>query len=283
MMIRSNNDKILNLIDNNIFYCTLISAMSKLYVLKCDRAFSQGYLCAARQGLGDTEMEDLLSLDDDVLQDTYLYHLPPDPNIIRLPPLLWKRIRSDISEYLTERQSGNKVVVNWYHRQFSEVAAQRYLPASLQQMFHAALAEYFLGKWSDLEKPLELYKNKKGWYPHAMRQVPAQPLEYENIYNVRKLQELPYHLVKCGDLATFHSTVACNFSWLYGMCQAMSLTDVLNDMKRAMASLDSTGDIDNVALYDDIKFVNDVLILGSDFIRRSASNLATQVCVYMHS
>ncbi|XP_067656688.1 NACHT domain- and WD repeat-containing protein 1-like [Haliotis asinina] len=236
-----------------------------------------GYLCAARQGLGDTEMEDLLSLDDDVLQDTYLYHLPPDPNIIRLPPLLWKRIRSDISEYLTERQSGNKVVVNWYHRQFSEVAGQRYLPASLQKMFHTSLAEYFSGKWSDMEKPLELYKIKTGSYPNAMRQVPAQPLEYENVYNVRKLQELPYHLVKCGDLDTFHGTVACNFHWLYAMCHVMSLTDVLNDLRMAMASLDSTGDIDNVALYDDIKFVNDMLILGSDFIRKSPSNLATQI------
>jgi hypothetical protein len=47
-------------------------------------------------GLSDAEMEDLLSLEDDVLQDSYLYHLPPDPTNIRLPPLLWVRLKSVI-------------------------------------------------------------------------------------------------------------------------------------------------------------------------------------------
>lgn len=41
------------------------------------------YLTAAKEGLTDMEMEDLLSLDDDVLQDVYVYHLPADSNIIR--------------------------------------------------------------------------------------------------------------------------------------------------------------------------------------------------------
>ena len=55
-------------------------------------------------------MEDVLSCDDAVLQDTYLFHLPPNPDMIRLPPLLWSRIRFDLKEYLTTRQVINMLV-----------------------------------------------------------------------------------------------------------------------------------------------------------------------------
>ncbi|GBP66179.1 NACHT domain- and WD repeat-containing protein 1 [Eumeta japonica] len=46
------------------------------------------YITAARSGLSETELEDLISLDDKVLDDVYQYHLPP---VRRIPPLLWTR------------------------------------------------------------------------------------------------------------------------------------------------------------------------------------------------
>ena len=52
-----------------------------------------GYMTVAMNGVTDGEMEDLLSLEDEVLQDTYLYHLPPDPLLIRIPPLMWARLK----------------------------------------------------------------------------------------------------------------------------------------------------------------------------------------------
>ena len=100
-------------------------------------------MSAAREGLNEVEMEDILSLDDDVLEDTYIYHLPPDPDTIRLPPLLWKRVEYDIQEYVVERQSGTKKVSTWYHRQFGEVAKERYLSEEVKVGVHCLLAEYF--------------------------------------------------------------------------------------------------------------------------------------------
>ena len=52
-----------------------------------------GYMTVALNGVTDGEMEDLLSLEDEVLQDTYLYHLPPDPRLVRVPPLIWARLK----------------------------------------------------------------------------------------------------------------------------------------------------------------------------------------------
>lgn len=78
-----------------------------------------------------------------VLQDTYIYHLPPDPEVIRLPPLLWKRVRYEIEEYIVERQSGGKTVIGWYHRQFMEAARERYFPPDVRRNLHTDMAEYF--------------------------------------------------------------------------------------------------------------------------------------------
>ena len=64
--------------------------------------------------MDDGEIEDILSLDDDVLQDTYLYHLPPNDTMIRLPPLLWRRIHNQLKEYLTSRQADGKDVITWW-------------------------------------------------------------------------------------------------------------------------------------------------------------------------
>ena len=82
------------------------------------------YITAAKNGLTETELEDILSCDDDVLEDVYQYWIPP---IRRIPPLLWVRIRSDLASYLVDRGADDSRVVTWYHRQFTEAAQERYL------------------------------------------------------------------------------------------------------------------------------------------------------------
>jgi hypothetical protein len=71
------------------------------------------YITAAKSGLSESELEDLISLDDKVLDDVYQYHLPP---VRRIPPLLWTRIRNDLPNYLSEREADGISVMNWYHR-----------------------------------------------------------------------------------------------------------------------------------------------------------------------
>ena len=50
-----------------------------------------------RSGLTETELEDILSCDDDVLNDVYQYWTPP---VRRLPALLVVRIKADLNHYL---------------------------------------------------------------------------------------------------------------------------------------------------------------------------------------
>lgn len=56
-----------------------------------------------RSGLLEAELRDVMSLDDDVIREVYRYSLPPSPSLIRLPPLLWARLRRDLEDQLEER------------------------------------------------------------------------------------------------------------------------------------------------------------------------------------
>lgn len=69
-----------------------------------------GYITASRNGLSEGELEDVLSLDDEVLRDVFQFHLPP---LTRIPPLCWTRLRQDIGSYLVEREADNTRVVYW--------------------------------------------------------------------------------------------------------------------------------------------------------------------------
>ena len=61
------------------------------------------YMTAFQNGISESEIEDILSLDDDVLYDIFKFHAPP---IRRLPSALWSRIKYDLDEYLVEKEVG---------------------------------------------------------------------------------------------------------------------------------------------------------------------------------
>ena len=78
---------------------TVQEAISRLYASLEERfgltlvCRALGYLTCGLDGLTEVELEDMLSCDDDVLQEVYHYHDPPIEGAIRIPPLLWARIK----------------------------------------------------------------------------------------------------------------------------------------------------------------------------------------------
>lgn len=61
-------------------------------------------------GLNETELEDMLSADDEVLQSIFVHYLPP-LKVFRLPSNLWIRIRNDMSKYLVEKTVDDTPVI----------------------------------------------------------------------------------------------------------------------------------------------------------------------------
>ena len=232
------------------------------------------YITASKNGLTEPELEDLLSLDDEVLNDVYQYWTPP---VRRLPPLLWIRIRSDIGDYLIERGADGTQVVFWYHRQFIEVAQERYLKDEQAEKIHANMSDYFLGKWSDgAKKP---FVNKEGEELSMDRLVPKQPLMFDSrkerqIFNLRKLSELPFHLLHSRNLDQLKDECLCNFEFLLAKLQGTSLQLLMGDFS---SYLDARPDD------SDVQLLHECLQLSAHSLSSDSRQLPTQIIGRMFS
>lgn len=145
-----------------------------------------GFLRAAKNGLSEDEMLDLLRADQEVLRD--IKRIAPespviDPAIfvaddsapapqpllaekdaIPFPVVLWSRLSFDLNAYLTERNADGTRLIGFYHQQLGEVVEQLYLQGSAKLARHQALAHYF----------------------HD------QPLLHSEAQNLRKMSEQPF-------------------------------------------------------------------------------------------
>lgn len=240
------------------------------------------YITAAKSGLSESELEDLISLDDRVLDDVYQYHLPP---VRRIPPLLWTRIRNDLPNYLSEREADGVSVMNWYHRQFRDAAKERYFKnLNMAHYFHSSIADYFSGIWGGgRPKPFrftEVQRHRFGLTEkegEADRKVPLQPLVFYNKdgkvarYNLRKLGEMPYHLVRSRRFDDLFENVLFNYEWLHAKLCSCPLQAVLSDFEDAYQHCE-----DHEAKRE-ILLVADAMRLGGAIVSEYPDMLAPQL------
>lgn len=186
------------------------------------------YLTCSRGGLSGIEMEDVLSCDDQVLNEVYRYHDPPLHGTVRIPSLMWARVAEDLREYLAERQVDGKTVLSWYHRQFWETAEQRYLDcADRRHCFHRQLAEIY-SQETGLRRTITLHQRQGMVLKDADRKVTPQPLTAANL---RKLKCLPYHLLQGRAADELKDRCVVNFQWLLTWLRAEGINTVLNEYR----------------------------------------------------
>eukprot|EP00043_Microstomoeca_roanoka_P007886 m.76209 g.76209 ORF g.76209 m.76209 type:complete len:1687 (-) comp14015_c0_seq1:148-5208(-) len=204
-----------------------------------------GYISAAKSGLSDNEMEDLLSLNDVVLDEIYEWWEPP---IRRVPPLIWARIVTDLEGALVERGAEGGITVRaWYHRQHREAAERRYLqktvleedlpttPLEIQR--HSELADYFSGKW-ERGRPLHdkstvLIDRKIG----SMQTILCGRLDDPRsnmVLNTRKLAVLPYHLV-CAHRWKECVQVLCSLEFVQAKAASQFVHELAGDYQLLLA------------------------------------------------
>ncbi|XP_050685594.1 NACHT and WD repeat domain-containing protein 2 [Leptidea sinapis] len=239
------------------------------------------YITAARSGLSETELEDLISLDDRVLDDVYQYHLPP---VRRIPPLLWTRIRNDLPNYLSEREADGVSVMNWYHRQFRDTARERYFKnMNMAMYFHSMIADYYLGIWGGgTPKPFKYTEIQRHRFNLADkegvadRKVPLQPLVFLSAdgsskrYNLRKFGELPFHLVRSKRFTDLYAEVLFNYEWIHAKLNCCPLQAVLADFEDAKLHVNKDG-------VRELMLVADALRLGGAILGTYPDMLAPQL------
>lgn len=246
------------------FYNDLESQFGKVLVQK-----ALGYVTASKHGLTEAELEDVLSLDNEVLNDVYQYWDPPVKGIIRIPSLLWKRIRHFIDDYIVEQQADGMTVLVWYHRQFIESANERYVTHQATKL-HYILAEFFDGAWENGRgKSVEL-TYREICLKDANRQVASQPLLFgKTMYNLRKLNALPFHLLHSHQVAKLKEDILCNYEWVYTKLKATSsYTSLMHDYVATLSIHDGEGDI---------SLTCETLALAGSILRSDPDKLAGQL------
>ncbi|CAF4288993.1 unnamed protein product, partial [Rotaria sp. Silwood2] len=225
-------------------------------------AHALSYITASKSGLSEAELEDLISLDETVLNDIYQYHLPP---IRRIPPLLWTRIRNDLPNYLVEREADGVSVVSWYHRQFAEVSHERYLAnPDERRIYHSNMSDYYLASAES----------------EADRKVPAQPLIFITSnatptvytaptvrYNLRKLSELPYQLIRAQREEDLYKNVFFNYDFMHAKLSCILLNLCIFDYESAL----------EFVFDKEVKLVSDALRLSSSVLASDTNNLSCQI------
>lgn len=124
---------------------------------------SLGYLAAARNGLSEDEILDVLSRDTDVMQD-FQRRSPKSPQADRLPVVVWSRLYFDLEPYLAERSADGTALLAFYHRELNEVAKAQYLAGEAGRERPLGLADFFYATVTNESHPTA----------HALVEAPYQ-------------------------------------------------------------------------------------------------------------
>nr|XP_006199152.2 NACHT domain- and WD repeat-containing protein 1 isoform X2 [Vicugna pacos] len=179
-----------------------------------------GYIVSSRHGLSEAELKDVLSLDDEVLQTVYQDWNPPSKELLRFPPLLWVRLRRDLGNCLARRPVDGFTLLAIAYRQLAEVVRERYLSGPEKAKSHGVLADFFSGAWSQGTKKL-ITLPLVGKPLNLDRKVAPQPLWFsDTVANLRKLKELPYHLLHSGRIEELKQEVLGSMNWI--SCRGIS-------------------------------------------------------------
>ncbi|KAK3583746.1 hypothetical protein CHS0354_022778 [Potamilus streckersoni] len=220
-----------------------------------------GYLTCSQRGLSESELEDILSCDDDVLNEIFTYWTPP---VRRLPPLLLVRLRADLDQYLVDRGADGVRVFFWYHRQFFEAAIDFYCSnEKTNAQLHCALGDFFAGRWASGRKK----RNEKDGTEED-RHVSQQPLLFDNTINYRKLNNLPYHRIMSRQLEPAKVDCLCNFEFLFFKLKATDIEVLRTDFLLA-AEIFPNDDL--------IRQIRDALQLSQEALVEDPNQLGPQL------
>eukprot|EP01103_Thecamoeba_quadrilineata_P016414 TRINITY_DN5482_c0_g1_i1.p1 TRINITY_DN5482_c0_g1~~TRINITY_DN5482_c0_g1_i1.p1 ORF type:complete len:1835 (+),score=369.73 TRINITY_DN5482_c0_g1_i1:132-5507(+) len=237
-----------------------------------------GYLTVAKHGLSQLELEDVLSCDDDLLDDIFQYWVPP---IRRFPTSILCRLWRDIGGYLVERGSEGVNVYTWYHQQFFTVASERFTSnEDTRQQLHQSLVEYFVGRWQR-GKP---YKTKS-----IDGNTTGVVLENRNVspqnlvlrmsedgaieYNHRRLTELPRHVNRAGKVFQVEE-ILCEFDFIQAKVDTGGVYDLVQELIDASQRFPES---EKIKLF--LRFMrsqNHILMLYPHLLFQQAANQPTK-------
>jgi len=186
---------------------------------------SLAYLRAAKNGLSEDEIIDLLSRDEDVFGDfqNRAFFRPPEQ---RLPVVVWSRFFFDMEPYLHERSADGASLLAFFHRQMGEAAEASFLAGEDKNATHAKLAAYFaaqpLFSAGDDRKTPNLRKLSELPFQQAYGAL------WDDLY--KTLTDFEFLEAKCTYSGLIHAAEGARKSKVYG-----GVYELIEDYRRALA------------------------------------------------
>ncbi|MCK4942815.1 MAG: ATP-binding protein, partial [Candidatus Aminicenantes bacterium] len=160
---------------------------------------SLGYIAAAKNGLSEDELLDLLSIDREIMED-FLRRSPKSPKVDHLPVVIWSRLYFDLEPYLIERSADNTSLMTFYHpTTIGKEVKKAFLSGETKLARHRHLSQYFG------EQSLFVEKGE------------------EKTANLRKISELPYQQTSGQLWEEIYETLT-DFEFLEAKCTHTSVT-----------------------------------------------------------
>ncbi|XP_072168845.1 NACHT domain- and WD repeat-containing protein 1-like [Diadema setosum] len=225
---------------------------------------SLSYLTIARDGLSDAEMNDILSCDEDVLNELYAQRTQA---LRRVPCLLWVALCQELGPFLQECSVNGRLLRCWGHSCFREVVTKQYLSNEKEKAeLHKNIQDYFQDRWAKGKK--KPYVGEGGMEMIMDRLVLTQPDAFGKVDNLRRFQEVSYHVFHAGE-KKFADKYVWDVDWLVKKLTCCDVYDVLEDVRLAQSCDPSN---------QDLQLMEEFLQLSAYALSCSGSQLFTQLC-----
>ncbi|XP_015912569.1 NACHT domain- and WD repeat-containing protein 1 isoform X2 [Parasteatoda tepidariorum] len=175
--------------------------------------FVLGLLITAKHGISESEILDILSCQDNLLD---LVFLGGEPKVRRIPAVLWASIKYFLQPFLRTQVLGGRTLTMLSCEAYRTVIKTYLLNKGFTIKSSAQiLVDYFFGKWAESKaKPIAPNSDKA-----QDRFVLEQPLAYGTNPNKRKLEELPRLVLLLND--NIRDNFLFDATWLlYKFCGA---------------------------------------------------------------
>lgn len=173
--------------------------------------FVLGILVAAKHGICESEILDLLSCEDTVLNIVFYNE---ETKVRRFPAVIWTLVKKLIDPFICSQVLGGRTLTMLSCEAYRTVV-KKYLQnkGCSIKAYVQVLVDYFFGKWAEGQK--------KPVSPSSSvvqdRFVLDQPLAYGPNPNRRKLEELPYQVLQVND--SIRDNFLLDATWLlYKFC-----------------------------------------------------------------
>jgi hypothetical protein len=160
------------------------------------------FLTFSVKGVNTTEMEDLMSLDKEVMDSVFQY---ATPTVRRLPSHVWLRLKGAMDGLVMEGEHG---CYQWYHRQLKETAETRFREE--KPMVHALMATYFGNLVDDATR-------QQGRISQQNWTLRGNPFDNSSLVNARRCYEATFHPLESKPWAQAEEEM-CDFA---GICSEL--------------------------------------------------------------